>query len=80
MEESRGQAVCGQEALHLLNCIAQSPYDQDKCLRLMNSLRECVLNKVTHSLFLTVSHFGFSVNLWLDLFLIEFDFSEKNHP
>ncbi|KAM5572247.1 hypothetical protein ABKV19_012352 [Rosa sericea] len=45
MEEARGQAVCGQEALDLLNCIAQSPYDQDKCLRLMNSLRECVLNK-----------------------------------
>ncbi|KAL6182313.1 PREDICTED: uncharacterized protein LOC101305262 [Fragaria vesca subsp. vesca] len=45
MEGGRGQAVCGQEALDLLNCIAQSPYDQDKCLRLMTSLRECVLNK-----------------------------------
>lgn len=66
MEEVRGQAVCGQEALDLLNCIAQSPYDHDKCLRLMNSLRECVLNKVTHSLFLSLkSQFLILVSLWI---------------
>ncbi|KAI6707114.1 hypothetical protein NL676_010076 [Syzygium grande] len=39
------QPACGQEALDLLNCVAQTPYDHDKCLRLLNSLRECVLNK-----------------------------------
>lgn len=40
-----GQPVCAQEALDLLNCVAQTPYDHDKCVRLLNSLRECVLNK-----------------------------------
>ena len=42
------QPACGQEALDLLNCVAQTPYDHDKCLRLLNSLRECVLNKVKY--------------------------------
>ncbi|KAE8056054.1 hypothetical protein FH972_012852 [Carpinus fangiana] len=42
---AQSQPVCAQEALDLLNCVAQSPYDQDKCLRLLQSLRECVLNK-----------------------------------
>ncbi|BFG31885.1 hypothetical protein CerSpe_181590 [Prunus speciosa] len=45
MEDGRGKAVCGQEALDLLNCVTQSPFDQEKCVRLLNSLRECVLNK-----------------------------------
>ena len=47
MEESRAKAtVCGQEALDLLNCVAQSPYDQDKYVRLLQALRDCVVNKV----------------------------------
>ncbi|KAE9607680.1 putative cysteine alpha-hairpin motif superfamily [Lupinus albus] len=37
--------VCAQEALNLLNCVTQSPYDQDKCLHLLHSLRDCVLAK-----------------------------------
>ncbi|CAK9144438.1 unnamed protein product [Ilex paraguariensis] len=39
------QPVCAQEALNLLNCVTETPYDQDKCLRLLQSLRDCVLNK-----------------------------------
>lgn len=70
MEDARGKAVCGQEALDLLNCVAQSPFDQDKCVRLLHSLRECVLNKVTHFLFLSqftlfLCLWSFSVNLWV---------------
>ncbi|KAF4389335.1 hypothetical protein G4B88_006394 [Cannabis sativa] len=42
---SDAQPVCAQEALDLLNCVTQSPYDQDKCIRLLNSLRDCVLTK-----------------------------------
>ncbi|CAL0331005.1 unnamed protein product [Lupinus luteus] len=37
--------VCAQEALNLLNCVTQSPYDQDKCFHLLHSLRDCVLAK-----------------------------------
>ncbi|GMY30482.1 putative cysteine alpha-hairpin motif superfamily [Fagus crenata] len=43
--ENEKQPVCGEQALDLLNCVTQSPYDQDKCLRLLQSLRDCVLNK-----------------------------------
>lgn len=42
--------VCGKEALDLLNCVAESAYDHDKCLLLLTNLRNCVLSKV--SLFL----------------------------
>ncbi|KAK2439151.1 hypothetical protein QL285_023852 [Trifolium repens] len=46
MEEGTAKPVCAQEALDLLNCVTQSPsFDQDKCLKLLNSLRECVLAK-----------------------------------
>ncbi|CAA0838208.1 Cox19-like CHCH family protein [Striga hermonthica] len=47
MEPSQNQqlAVCGKEALDLLNCIAQSPYDQDKCNSLLQALRQCVVDK-----------------------------------
>ncbi|KAI3687459.1 hypothetical protein L1987_81155 [Smallanthus sonchifolius] len=43
MEKS--EAVCGQEALELLNCVTTSSFDQDKCIALLNSLRKCVLDK-----------------------------------
>lgn len=47
MDKGGAKPVCAQEALDLLNCVAESPsYDQDKCLALLNSLRECVLAKV----------------------------------
>ncbi|KAL8141608.1 hypothetical protein V2J09_014640 [Rumex salicifolius] len=39
------KAVCAQEAMELLNCVAGPEFDQEKCLRLLHSLRECVLNK-----------------------------------
>ncbi|KAH7513790.1 hypothetical protein FEM48_Zijuj11G0023000 [Ziziphus jujuba var. spinosa] len=42
---SQSQPVCADEALDLLNCVTKSPFDQEKCLRLLHSLRECVLNK-----------------------------------
>ncbi|KAF5734209.1 hypothetical protein HS088_TW16G00654 [Tripterygium wilfordii] len=45
MDEARARPVCAQEALDLLNCVTQSPFDQEKCVQLLNSLRECVLNK-----------------------------------
>ncbi|KAI5383495.1 hypothetical protein KIW84_070757 [Lathyrus oleraceus] len=47
MDKGGAKPVCAQEALDLLNCVAESPsYDQDKCLALLNSLRECVLAKL----------------------------------
>ena len=47
MEESHIKAAaCGQEALDLFNCVAQSPYDQDKFVCLLQALRDCVVNKV----------------------------------
>ncbi|WOH12263.1 hypothetical protein DCAR_0831765 [Daucus carota subsp. sativus] len=46
MEKSKeAEPVCSQEALALLNCVAESSYDQDKCLLLLNSLRSCILQK-----------------------------------
>ncbi|KAE9614088.1 hypothetical protein Lal_00016492 [Lupinus albus] len=44
-EEGVPKTVCAEEALNLLNCVTQSPYDQDKCINLLNSLRNCVLAK-----------------------------------
>lgn len=38
--------LCAQEALDLLNCTTEKPYDKEKCQRLLESLRQCVLNKV----------------------------------
>ncbi|OWM85255.1 hypothetical protein CDL15_Pgr028042 [Punica granatum] len=46
MSEAGAKPVCAQEALDLLNCVAQTPYDQEKCVRLLQSLRDCVLNKL----------------------------------
>ncbi|KAL5727115.1 hypothetical protein ACHQM5_000345 [Ranunculus cassubicifolius] len=49
MEKSQNQSremVCSVEALDLLNCVTETPYDQEKCLRLLNALRNCVLNKI----------------------------------
>ncbi|KAL1222592.1 hypothetical protein V5N11_018960 [Cardamine amara subsp. amara] len=45
MEKRSPKPVCGEEALELLNCVTESPYDQEKCLRFLQSLRECVLSK-----------------------------------
>ncbi|KAL3645714.1 hypothetical protein CASFOL_010894 [Castilleja foliolosa] len=43
--QTQQQAVCGTEALDLLNCVSQSPYDQEKCLSFLQALRQCVINK-----------------------------------
>ncbi|CAH8275576.1 unnamed protein product [Arabidopsis lyrata] len=45
MEKQSPKPVCGQEALQLLNCVTESSFDQEKCLRFLQSLRECVLSK-----------------------------------
>ncbi|KAL7183159.1 hypothetical protein ACSBR1_041773 [Camellia fascicularis] len=46
MDESRNpQLVCPQEALDLLNCTIESSFDQDKCLRLLQTLRDCAQAK-----------------------------------
>ncbi|CAN8325710.1 unnamed protein product [Cochlearia groenlandica] len=45
MEKTTPRPVCGEEAIALLNCVTDSPYDQDKCVRFLQSLRECVLSK-----------------------------------
>ncbi|MED6197430.1 hypothetical protein PIB30_056456 [Stylosanthes scabra] len=48
MESGKGnpkEAVCGEEALQLLNCVTETPFDQDKCQRLLLSLRQCILDK-----------------------------------
>ncbi|KAL6874657.1 hypothetical protein ACP4OV_013322 [Aristida adscensionis] len=39
------QPVCAQEALELLNCAAASPYDRDRCLALLDALRDCIAQK-----------------------------------
>ncbi|KAK9275505.1 hypothetical protein L1049_022772 [Liquidambar formosana] len=53
MDEARHQPLCAEEALNLLNCVTESPFDQDKCLRLLHSLRDCVLNKKVKKFSLT---------------------------
>jgi len=40
------QPVCAQESLALLNCVASVPYDRDRCLALVDALRECIVHKV----------------------------------
>lgn len=52
------QPVCAQEALKLLNCATETPYDPEKCVRLLESLRQCILNKVI-SIFLCVYGYAF---------------------
>ncbi|KAG8375069.1 hypothetical protein BUALT_Bualt10G0061900 [Buddleja alternifolia] len=54
--QNQQQAVCGKEALDLLNCVAQSPYDQEKCVALLQSLRQCVLNKKVKKFSLAEPH------------------------
>nr|ACG28074.1 CHCH domain containing protein [Zea mays] len=39
------QPVCAQESLALLNCVASAPYDRDRCLALVDALRECIVRK-----------------------------------
>lgn len=45
-EATTPRPVCAQEALALLNCATENPYDRDKCLALLDVLRECIAQKV----------------------------------
>uniref|UniRef100_A0ACD5VGG0 Uncharacterized protein n=1 Tax=Avena sativa TaxID=4498 RepID=A0ACD5VGG0_AVESA len=44
-EATTPRPVCAQEALALLNCAAENPYDRDKCLSLLDALRGCIAQK-----------------------------------
>ncbi|URD86454.1 CHCH domain containing protein [Musa troglodytarum] len=46
MEAATPQPVCAKEALDLLNCAVDTPFDRDRCLRFLDALRSCVLEKV----------------------------------
>ncbi|KAG2586075.1 uncharacterized protein LOC120673846 [Panicum virgatum] len=39
------QPVCALESLALLNCVAAVPYDRDRCLALVDALRDCITQK-----------------------------------
>ncbi|KAI3979278.1 hypothetical protein MKX01_007754 [Papaver californicum] len=39
------QPICTQEALDLLNCVTGAGFDQEKCIRFLNALRDCVLDR-----------------------------------
>ncbi|KAK1325933.1 hypothetical protein QJS10_CPA01g02198 [Acorus calamus] len=45
MERPSPQPLCPKEALDLLNCATGADFDPDKCLRFLNALRACVLEK-----------------------------------
>lgn len=55
-----------EEALDLLNCVAQSPYDQDKCVGLLQVLRQCVLIKVCFTSYFATSSCYFCCCFSLD--------------
>ncbi|KQK03362.1 uncharacterized protein LOC100830920 [Brachypodium distachyon] len=44
-EATTPRPVCAQEALGLLNCAAENPYDREKCLSLLDALRVCIRQK-----------------------------------
>ncbi|PHT74336.1 hypothetical protein T459_21613 [Capsicum annuum] len=50
--------VCGEQVLELLNCTIESPYEKDKCQRLLDSLRQCVINKKVKKFFLDKPSIG----------------------
>ena len=50
MEKVTAHPECAQEALDLLNCLAESSYDRDKCVKLLDAVSSCVLQKVPFSL------------------------------
>ncbi|KAF3328649.1 CHCH domain-containing protein [Carex littledalei] len=45
MEKVTAHPECAQEALDLLNCLTESSYDRDKCVKLLDAVRSCVLQK-----------------------------------
>ncbi|KAL9670376.1 hypothetical protein QQ045_007927 [Rhodiola kirilowii] len=61
--KAQPQPVCAEEALDLLNCVAASAYDQDKCLLLLTNLRNCVLSKGYGA----IGHVVLSNIFWLEV-------------
>ncbi|KAG6484041.1 hypothetical protein ZIOFF_056799 [Zingiber officinale] len=51
MESVTPRPVCAKEAIDLLNCSVENPFDRDKCLRLLDALRSCVLEKKVRKFF-----------------------------
>ncbi|PKA58967.1 hypothetical protein AXF42_Ash001060 [Apostasia shenzhenica] len=49
MESTTPRPVCAKEALDLLNCAADSAFDREKCIRFLDALRSCILEKVSLS-------------------------------
>ena len=57
MDPVTPQPLCAKEALELLNCVADPQFDRDKCLRIMDALRNCIVQKVSYLLLIS-SFFG----------------------
>ncbi|KAF9614578.1 hypothetical protein IFM89_019325 [Coptis chinensis] len=55
-EQRQPSIVCAKESLDLLNCVTESPYDETKCIRLLESLRTCVLNQKVKKFSLAEPH------------------------
>ena len=46
-QKTRTGFECGLEAQELLNCVANTPFNEAKCLPLLKKLRACVEKKVS---------------------------------
>nr|ABR17210.1 unknown [Picea sitchensis] len=44
-QQQEAEPVCGDEALKLLNCVASTPYQEEKCVALLSALRTCIIQK-----------------------------------
>jgi hypothetical protein len=68
-EATTPRPVCAEEALALLNCAAENPYDRDKCLSLLDALRGCIAQKV-----ITLAFGGkCRVDLWANSYRHNYD-------
>jgi hypothetical protein len=52
------------EAMVLLNCAAENPYDRDKCLSLLDALWECIAQKVIPLRYLACVCLDFLADEW----------------
>lgn len=68
MEKTSDKPECAQQALDLLNCVTQSPFDQDKCLHLLNALRECVVSKV---FYFSISTITITITIFFLIYSLE---------
>ncbi|KAK8939353.1 hypothetical protein KSP40_PGU020979 [Platanthera guangdongensis] len=46
MESTTPRPECAKQALDLLNCAAEPDFDQEKCIRFLAALRNCIQDKV----------------------------------